>query len=1164
MLTLRRLIARNLAYHWRGNLAVVLGVAVGSAVLTGALLVGDSLRGSLRDRVERQLGGIDAVAMFPRLLPASIANDLPGTTAPVLLLPASLQVASNDPLAPSLGRVTVLGVDDAFKPGGVPDGLVNWNGNGKQVVLSDRVASKLALKAGDRVKLGVERFSDIPRSSLFSKRALDDSLATVTLTVAAVLPADSMGNDFNLTPSPTAPLNVFVPLQTLSDLIQNEPGESKVLPPKVNALLASGATVKALNVALRNKLTLEDFGLMIRKSQEKPGNKQQDEKGYISLESDQLVISDEIASSVERMAPALALEVEPTIVYLVNSISDGKKEIPYSIVAGVNPRASPPLGPFKTEKGAVPGNDEIVLLDWKESPLRDLKDDGSVHLQLTYYNPEVEGEGKLETKSLVFRGYVPFSGAAEDRDLTPAVKGMTDQNVNLLNWNRPPQLDNKTVREKIKPGDANERFWNKYRATPKAYVNVATAKKLFASRFGSVTSIRIAVIAGKTPEDTEARLRNGLTQDLNPASAGLVFDPIRERLLEASRGGTDFGGLFLGFSFFLIVAALMLVGLLFRLTLDRRAKEVGLLLACGFSVREIRRVLLGEGLVLTIIGAAIGLGVGIGYNRLLILVLVDLWPDKDVGNILRAHVTSTSFAIGFCSTVLMAAFALWLSIRGLVKVSPPALLRGETAVATTEVKPGMWIAWLVLVCSLPLGIGLIIGGKFIDNPDFQAMTFFSGGGLLLTSGLCVVWIWMKRTRHTRVNGRGVRALARLGGRNAARNRTRSILTAALLASAAFLLVAVESFRRQTGFDFLDRYGGSGGFNLIAECDVPMFQPFATGPGFVDLDNRLQEAFGGSSDNPRYRAAVAELNDLQVIPLRLREGDDASCMNLFQATRPRILSVPDSLIARGGFKFYEPEASTPAENERVWSLLKESLPGGAIPVFCEQNTAEWMLKTAVGGDIKIPGDDGKELVLRIVGTFSDSPFQSELLMSEESFARVFPKSSGYRVFLIRTPPGKAEEVGQLLATAFRANGMIATPTLERVATYQAVIGAYLSTFQLLGGLGLLLGVLGLAVVVLRGVWERVGELALLRAVGYRTSQLQLLVLAENALLLIAGLMIGVVSALASVAPHVVEGATVPWTRICGLLVLVLVVGLGVASAATAGILRIPLIPALRRE
>jgi ABC-type antimicrobial peptide transport system permease subunit len=186
------------------------------------------------------------------------------------------------------------------------------------------------------------------------------------------------------------------------------------------------------------------------------------------------------------------------------------------------------------------------------------------------------------------------------------------------------------------------------------------------------------------------------------------------------------------------------------------------------------------------------------------------------------------------------------------------------------------------------------------------------------------------------------------------------------------------------------------------------------------------------------------------------------------------------------------------------------------------------------------------------------------MADDAFARAFPKTGGFRTFLIRTLPGEEQTVSRLLSKGYRANGIVVTPTRERVAAYQAVIGAYLSTFQLLGGLGLLLGVLGLAVVVLRGVWERIGELALLRAVGYRTRHLQLLILAENALLLVLGLSIGVAAALISVAPHVAGGASVPWARLSAILVLVFVVGLAVASGATAGILRVPVIPALRRE
>src|SRR5438067_5964633 len=100
MLTFPKLLLRNLAYYWRGNLAVLLGVAVGSAVLTGALLVGDSLRGSLRARAERQLGRVDAAAVFSRPVRAAAADGLPGSVAPVLLLPGSVGQATDDPDAP--------------------------------------------------------------------------------------------------------------------------------------------------------------------------------------------------------------------------------------------------------------------------------------------------------------------------------------------------------------------------------------------------------------------------------------------------------------------------------------------------------------------------------------------------------------------------------------------------------------------------------------------------------------------------------------------------------------------------------------------------------------------------------------------------------------------------------------------------------------------------------------------------------------------------------------------------------------------------------------------------------------------------------------------------------------------------------------------------------
>ena len=100
------------------------------------------------------------------------------------------------------------------------------------------------------------------------------------------------------------------------------------------------------------------------------------------------------------------------------------------------------------------------------------------------------------------------------------------------------------------------------------------------------------------------------------------------------------------------------------------------------------------------------------------------------------------------------------------------------------------------------------------------------------------------------------------------------------------------------------------------------------------------------------------------------------------------------------------------------------------------------------------------------------------------------------------PARSDDVTSLFQTALDSRGVTITPAQERLAAYLAVENTYLSTFQVLGGFGLLLGALGLAVVLLRNVWERRGELALLRALGYRRRALGWLVFAENAALLAA--------------------------------------------------------------
>jgi ABC-type antimicrobial peptide transport system permease subunit len=1134
-MTFFRLLLRNLLYHWRGNGAVLLGVAVGTAALTGALLVGDSLRGSLRALAKRRLAGVDYALVSGRFVRADLARDMdvPGVE-PVTWLQGSVSTIPPEgarELPRRVGRVNVIGwADNNWRiPGGqyfLPQPPLDG-----QVLLNEALAKDLGVRPRDRVWLNVAKGSAVPRETILGRRDAGNVVAQIMLTVGPIIPADAPASDFNLNPSPATPRNAFVRLGTLAGWTDTRG--------RVNALLVTGGDVASLQSRLRQSLTLDDWGLVLHT----PAT-----RDYLSLESRQLLLEPAVADAALRAAKESGLRAVPTLVYLANTIAANGAEIPYSVVAALDPAEKSPLGPFLPPGVESLKDDEIVLADWKESPLQVKPGD---EVTLKYFEP-VEG-GQLREKEARFRlaGLVPLQGPAADPDLTPEFPGITDK-LSVAEWDPPFPYDNKRVKRR------DDEYWRKHRTTPKAYVTLKRGQELWGSRFGILTSIRLA----PADEGHAADFRKRLLDHLNPEAGGLVFDPVRERALKASAGGNDFGGLFLGFSCFLIVAALLLVGLLFRLNLDRRASEIGLLMATGLRRGTVFLLLLAEGAVLAAVGGIAGSVLAVLYSRLLLDLLRSLWPGGLEQSFLRPHVTARSLVIGFAAAFFVSLLTIALAMLALSKVPPRALLAGETAAPeAVAASRRRWSVWVALGCAL-LGVALLPLGPFVHDTEARASIFFGSGFLLLVAALAAAWAWMRSARHARIGGHGGAALARLGVRNAARHPVRSLLTAGLLASAAFLLVAVESFRRQAGDDFLARDAGSGGFDLVAESDVPIYDDLNAPKGQEEISDPLERRL---RDPNALKAAQETLKEVTFEQFRVRAGDDASCLNLYQPRKPRLLGVPPSLVTRGGFRFAESLAESDDERRNPWLLLSRKFDDGAVPVIGEANTVKWMLKGDLGGDLSAADDRGNPVKLRVVALLSDSVFQSGLLMSEANFLTLYPSAEGYNFFLVASPPGQSDRVKQLLEAAFGDRGFDVTPSARRLEAYLAVENMYLSTFQALGGFGLLLGTLGLAVVLLRSVWERRGELALLRALGYRHRALGWLLLSENGFLLLLGLGVGASTALLAVAPHLVGGAgRIPWPELFGMLAAVLLVGLLVASAALAATLRAPLVPALRRE
>ncbi|HLZ09612.1 MAG TPA: ABC transporter permease, partial [Chloroflexota bacterium] len=347
-------------------------------------------------------------------------------------------------------------------------------------------------------------------------------------------------------------------------------------------------------------------------------------RDYLTVESGQTLLEPAVADATMRAAKDLL--TAPTLVYLANSISvEGKEPIPYSVVAALDPIQAPPLGPFLPPDVDRLLDDEIALADWPESPLREVGPGSKVTLK--YFSPELkDGQQTEETHTFILRGFVPMTGAAADPNLTPAFPGITDK-LDIRKWDPPFPYDN----TKIKPRD--EKYWREHKTTPKAYVTLAAGQKLWGSRFGNLTSIRVAGVTDI------AAFKDRLRSELDPKEGGFVFDDVKARFAEASQGGQDFGGLFLGFSFFLIVSALLLVGLLTRLNLERRAGEIGLLLASGWRSGTVRRMLLLEGTAVATIGGLIGLVGAVAYAAAMLRLFRALWPDTAASSFLNLHVS---------------------------------------------------------------------------------------------------------------------------------------------------------------------------------------------------------------------------------------------------------------------------------------------------------------------------------------------------------------------------------------------------------------------------------------------------------------------------------------------------------------------------------------------
>ncbi len=1223
-LTLAGIALHSLRYFFKSHVAVGLGVAAATAVIVGALVVGDSVRGSLRSLVLDRLVNVQSLLhartffepeMLASLkLPTVQAAETTSSAArgdesivPMIYLPGSTVEHRADSQVHRGAGVQLFGVVvDYWKVLATAEQLLPPGLNEDEIAVGSSLAAELEVKVGDELTLRFHSLGGVPADNPLGNRD-DASLNLPRQRIVAILPDRGLGG-LSFQSTTNVPRNIFCSAASLQEILE--------CGTKVNAALVlspiSATRPPAISPEVCQLLdeqlqpTIEDYGLKLERITRRfpDADDQQSQRSktpapseatasqtiydYYQLTSQALILDNGTSNAVVHASPGLAnrlitylgntiCKVEPLASDLMprnssqalnpdqsrmnlspTDVSILSRQVPYSTVVGVEALVQERLEPFTSVAAESIRTPYCWINSWLAEQLDATPGDW---IEIKYFEPEtIDGVEREQSVRCMIAGIVPLTEPAQkyrrdrpasytepptffnDPNLTPTVPGLTDKE-SIANWDAPFKLDLDLLQS------ADDDYYDNHRLTPKVFLpyRFAASTRMFGSRFGQTTAIRFpaALVAN------EAELRSRIETALLPTRAEqrFTFVPVRQKLLQSASGTTPFDLLFLSLSFFVIAAALMLVALLFKLGIAQRANQLGLLAAHGFTPTRIRGLLLREQAVVAVAGGTMGIFLGLGYARAMLAALQSWWVGAISTPFLTFSFTWLSLLIGVAAGLLMSLATIYFSLRKLSSLAPLQLLRGQTEKVSGRV--GKFHRGLLAMSGfLALGAMALIIAAIGQTGMARAGTFFGSGMLLLLAALLATHQLLRSRAKIGGADPGRSNLLKLAWSTIHRNPLRSSLALGLLAVASFLIASMSVFH------VAPDPRGYGGFDLMGESSQPIYRNISS--------RSVQEEVLG--------AEAERLRDTYVLAFRMRAGEDASCNNLFQVAQPTILAVPRRLSQLNDYNGPATTfqwAATTAPQE-PWKALEQAAIGdmfSPIPVILDQNTAAWSLKRGASlGAIFQLQYGPRDIYFKTVGLLSNSVLQGKLMISDSNFRFLFPELSGNSFFLIRSGGSTpASEVSGTLEQGWSDEGLDITSSVQTLASLLGVQNTYISAFQSLGALGLLLGSFGLIAVQLRSVIERRRELALMQAVGFSKSRIGWMLTLETALLLGGGLLIGCIAAAIALFPYVVENGTqLSALQPLVMLAVVLLVGFFASVVAVHAAMQRSVLDGLRGE
>ncbi len=1025
-MNLTTLLKRTFKHYFANNLATSAGIALTTAIICGSLIIGDSLNNSLLNIVDFRLGKIThTLTAGDRIFTQELGKRLEKSSVETASVLKTEAIASVQGGAFQADHVQVWGIGPDFAKLQEAGAAFEQLGDA-EALISLNLSKKLGLKVGDEFRIQVKKTGPIPGNTPFVTES--DQTVSRMVTVKAIVDKSSLGT-FNLQISQTAPFNLFVSIRWLNQAMGLRDMANIVL-------IKSDKSAENLRQTVRTSCSMGDLNLM----QSRPDR----------ITSERVFIEEEAAKAIRSKRP----DATGVLTYFVNQLRLRNRETPYSFVSAVEKRF----------QGLQEG--ETVLNAWLASDLG-AKIGDSITVRYFVFGPLrtlVEKQACLKVVDIL-----PMSEAVRDSILMPQLPGLSDAG-NCRDWKAGIPIDLKKIRPK------DEAYWKTFKGTPKAYISLSYGQKLWQNRYGAHTAFFL-------PDASK------LTFNFDPFRMQFQLHEVRREGLVSAKSGVDFGQLFAGLGMFIMASGLLLTILLFSLNLKRRENQIKLFTSLGFTNRLIHKIYLSEIVGISLIGTLAGLVLTIGYSKLILLALNQLWNDIVRTDAMELHFKPVTLLIGFLISFLLGMAVVYFGTKRTIdRINKKTETAPKPKRFTKQLAYGFLLAFLVMVALLLLHL--------LASTIF---TWLLAGVLFLAASLAGTHAYLHHAGSK--TGKTMDSKA-LGWKNLSRNPTRSFTIFALLALGSFVIAVTALNKKNTVDSSEDSHNGTGGYEFTAETTIPILRDLN------DPATRIEYSLPAHAGFLQFHAAY---------------DDQASCLNLNRIANPRILATnPVQLDGRFSFSEMLPQLNA----SHPWLSLNQDF-GNLIPAIADQTVIQWGLGMKLGDTLHYVGSRGERVELLLVGGLSNSLFQGHVLISDKHFGEHFSSGNGTSFLLVDCPQNQKTVVAEALNLTFRDKGWFMQDSVDKLAEFNSIENTYLSIFFLMGAFGMLLGIIGLSIFLIRNMLERKNELALFKAMGFGNGTILAILLYENMTLFLAGILSGSLSAFIAAAPTLLQGGqTVP--------------------------------------